>query len=275
VQARADGCFVFHWDKKVDINEPTQKAILVYDSGREDLLLQVRYEGAVEDFGWLIPVPSLPEVKKGSMQPFYELSQLTQRQFGSESKLPALASAGRGRPEPVKVVEIKTVGAYEVSVLSARDAGSLERWLKAHAYSIPEGGTSIIDYYVQRNWYFVAARIQLDREGPLKMISGASPRDPDAKARERRTLQKELSSGELHPLLISFDTPKCVFPLKISAVAGKASEVPFTCFRLSLSLMGSYLVTRKIRLSCAGLGGETIGSNARGAAWSHGEAVKA
>jgi HEAT repeat protein len=29
----------------------------------------------------------------------------------------------------------------------------------------------------------------------------------------------------LHPLLISFDTPRCVFPLKISSVAGKPSEV--------------------------------------------------
>jgi len=29
----------------------------------------------------------------------------------------------------------------------------------------------------------------------------------------------------LHPLLISFDTPKCVFPLKISAVSNKPSEV--------------------------------------------------
>src|SRR5207245_25977 len=51
--AFGDGCFVFRWDKKVDINEPTQKAIIVYDAGREDLLLQVRYEGALEDFGWL------------------------------------------------------------------------------------------------------------------------------------------------------------------------------------------------------------------------------
>src|SRR5437660_5727248 len=74
--AFGDGCFVFRWDKKVDINEPTQKAIIVYDAGREDLLLQVRYEGALKDFGWLIAVPALPKVTKGSMQPFYELSQL-------------------------------------------------------------------------------------------------------------------------------------------------------------------------------------------------------
>ena len=160
--AFGDGCFVFRWNKKADINEPTQKAIIVYDAGREDLLLQVRYEGALEDFGWLIPVPSLPNVSKGSMKPFYELSQLTQRQFGSGDKATTSGFATLGPPEKVKVIEIKTVGAYEVSILSATDAGSLERWLHTHGYSIPEGKASIIQEYVQKNWYFVAARIQLD-----------------------------------------------------------------------------------------------------------------
>jgi hypothetical protein len=88
--AWADGCFVFRWNKKIDINEPTQKAILVYDTGHEDLLLQVKYEGPLEEFGWLIPVPTLPTVQKGSMQPFYELSQLTQR------TLPGYRSSGPG-----------------------------------------------------------------------------------------------------------------------------------------------------------------------------------
>jgi len=80
--ALADGCFVFKWDKKIDINEPTQKAIIVFDAGREEILLQVKYEGPLEEFGWLVPTPSLPKVEKGSMEPFYELSQLTQRRFG-------------------------------------------------------------------------------------------------------------------------------------------------------------------------------------------------
>src|SRR6266705_3265420 len=121
--ARADGCFVFKWNKVIDINEPTQKAIIVHDAGREDLLLQVKYEGPLEEFGWLIPVPSLPKVEKGSMEPFYELSQLTQRRLGEATKaLPLSAEGGRGRGEAVKVIEIKTVGAYEVAVLSAQES---------------------------------------------------------------------------------------------------------------------------------------------------------
>ncbi len=163
--ARADGCFVFKWNKAIDIAEPTQKAIIVHDAGREDLLLQVKYEGPLEEFGWLIPVPSLPKVEKGAMEPFYELSQLTQRQFGGgmTKGLATLGAASEGE-EAVKVIEVKTVGAYEVAVLSARDADSLGRWLRAHDYSLPEGKSGIVDEYIRRGWHFVAAKISLEQK---------------------------------------------------------------------------------------------------------------
>src|SRR2546430_523421 len=103
----ADGCFVFRWNKQKDINEPTQKAIIFHDQNREDLILQVRYEGPAEDFGWLIPVPGKPEVRKGSMQPFYELSRLTQERFREGLMNYGMAAARGGTDhQDVKVIEI-------------------------------------------------------------------------------------------------------------------------------------------------------------------------
>lgn len=95
-KSSADGCFVapkFVWDKHKDINEPTQKAIIVYDAGREDLILQVKYEGPTAEFGWLIPVPSKPVVKEGSMKCFYELSQYTDRDVTDTEALPLLRNS--------------------------------------------------------------------------------------------------------------------------------------------------------------------------------------
>ncbi|HEX5221636.1 MAG TPA: DUF2330 domain-containing protein [Verrucomicrobiae bacterium] len=219
----ADGCFVFKWNKSIDINEPTQKAIIVYDAGREDLLLQVKYEGPLDEFGWLIPVPSLPKVEKGSMEPFYELSQLTQSHFGiargAVTMSAPLASLGE---EKVKVIETKTVGAYEVAVLSAKDTGSLAKWLQTHDYSLPEGKSDIIDDYIRRGWFFIAAKIDLKKGVGFKSAPG-NARNPANNSRQ--SIKAKLSSGELHPLLISFDTPECIFPLKISAVGGRPSEV--------------------------------------------------
>lgn len=229
VRAPADGCFVFKWNKGIDINEPTQKAVICFDSGHEHLLLQVKYQGPLEEFGWLIPTPSLPNVEKGTMEPFYELSQLTQRHFGTpgagQTRGTLGIAAAMGGEERVKVIEVKTVGAYEVAVLSAEDSGSLERWLKAHDYSFPEGKAALVEEYTRRGWYFVAAKIELNKGLGFKSVSSTGPKDPKSATKARERVQSKLSIGELHPLLISFDTPKPVFPLKISAVNGKASEV--------------------------------------------------
>lgn len=230
VRAWADGCFVFKWNKAIDINEPAQKAIVFHAAGREDLLLQVKYEGALADFGWLIPTPTLPKVEQGKMEPFYELSQLTQKHFGTfdheQKGPPTLGLVGaHSAEERVKVIEVKTVGAYEVSILSAQDAESLRHWLQAHDYSVPKGKSGILDEYTRKGWYFVAAKVELNHGLGFKAVSAASPKDAQSAAKARKALQSKLSSGELHPLLISFDTPKAVFPLKISAVGGKPSEV--------------------------------------------------
>jgi hypothetical protein len=215
IKMSADGMFVapkFVWDKHKDINEPTQKAIIVYDAGREDLILQVKYEGPVDEFGWLIPVPNLPTVQKGSMKCFYELSQYTQEHFGHDGVgIPMSASLGKGegeKPEPVKVIEVKTVGAYEVSVLSTKDAGALENWLAANHFYFPSNQTGVLDTYIKQQWFFVAVKINLG-----KSLSGLS------------TTAKRLASGELHPLQISFVSDRCVYPLKISSINGQPSEV--------------------------------------------------
>src|SRR5262245_21082595 len=156
----ADGCFVFRWNKQKDINEPTQKAIILHDQGREDLILQVKYEGAAEDFGWVIPVPGQPEIRKGSMEPFYELSKLTQKQFGDGSHRMSLGmTKGNGEEPEVKVIEIKTVGAYEVAILSSTNPSALADWLAAHQFNFPKEKQSVLDQYIQRHWFFVAARV--------------------------------------------------------------------------------------------------------------------
>ncbi len=218
--AFADGCFVFRWNKQKDINEPTQKAIIFHDQNREDLILQVKYEGPAEDFGWLIPVPGQPEVRKGSMQPFYELSRLTQKQFreGLMNKTMGMARGGAD-DQGVKVIEVKTVGAYEVAILSSTNPSALVDWLAAHRFSFPKEKQSVLDQYIQRHWFFVAARINPEGNGFVVKSGVAQPATISAATR------KKLASGELHPIIISFPSEKCMFPLAISSVNGTPSEI--------------------------------------------------
>jgi HEAT repeat protein len=213
VKSPADGCFVvpkFVWDKHKDINEPPQKAIIVYDAGREDLTLQVKYDGPMDEFGWLIPVPNLPTVEIGSMKCFYELSQYTQRyeQTNHMGMAMTAVDAPKHDEPPVKVIEIKTVGAYEIAVLSPHDSGSLEKWLADNQYFFPTNKAGVLDSYVRRQWYFVAVKINLAQSFFSKMFTAS-----------------DLASGELNPLQISFASDRCVFPLKISSVNDRPSAV--------------------------------------------------
>jgi hypothetical protein len=207
----ADGCFVvpkFVWDKHKDINEPTQKAIIVHDAGREELILQVKYEGPLQEFGWLIPVPNLPLVKKGSMECFYELSKFTQKNMEPhwQSAIISLSAGGKEAEPPVKVIEVKTVGAYDIAVLSTKDSAALENWLQEHRFAFPANAAGVIDGYVKQHWYFIAVKINLQRGSQV-------------------STSEKLASGELHPLQISFASEHCVFPLKISSLNHTPSEV--------------------------------------------------
>jgi hypothetical protein len=215
----ADGCFVFRWNKQKDINEPTQKAIILHDQGHEDLVLQVKYEGPAEDFGWLVPVPGQPEVRQGSMPPFYELSRLTQQHF-REDRMNSYGSTHGGRDdEEVKVIEVKTVGSYEVAILSSTNPSALADWLGTHQFSFPKEKQGMLDEYIRRHWFFVAARINPDGGGFVLKSTGAPPAAISASTRAK------LAHGELHPIIISFPSQKCVFPLAISSVNGTPSEI--------------------------------------------------
>lgn len=125
----------------------------------------------------------------------------------------------RDEREEIEVLNDETIGEYRVATLSAHSSGSLERWLKTQRFSLPNQKSGIIDEYIRKGWYFVAVKIRLSSAG-LK-----SPKDRSGIEQPANPWKNTRTSGELTPLLISFDTPECVFPLKVSAIGGKASEV--------------------------------------------------
>jgi len=83
----ADGCFFSSYE--ADIREPSQKAVIVYENGVETLILQVNFMGDAQDFAWVVPAPSLPELSEADGKIFEELHYLTKPGVlsrGSESE---------------------------------------------------------------------------------------------------------------------------------------------------------------------------------------------
>ena len=56
----ADG--KFYSSERVPPGLPYQRALIAHDGSRELLILQSKFEGEAKDFGWVVPLPSIPEL---------------------------------------------------------------------------------------------------------------------------------------------------------------------------------------------------------------------
>jgi hypothetical protein len=199
--ALADGMFVptqRNWKQyreRALINEPEQKAVIFFSRGKEQLIISPSYEGSASSFAWVVPVPARPKVEilKGAI--FHELAELTM-------PVEDLALGGRAMKAAanVTVLERKTVGAYDVSVLAATDGKALMKWLAANQYYLPAKAIGPMKAYVKERWTFVACRVKIPANA------------------------KGLRTGTLAPLRLTFPTKRPVYPMRLSS----ANSQPFT-----------------------------------------------
>lgn len=180
------------------VKMPTQKAILVYDekSGHEDLILSVEVQGGSEA-AWVVPVPSLPEVKAASSMWFEQLSHLSQPRIEYRVRsipcVETVVTVEVGKEIVVELLSREQVGIYDVSILSADEPGALLDWLNKNGYAFPDEGGPLLDTYIEEGgWYFVAARV----------LPG-----------ERANL-----AGDVHPLWFSFDAERPLYPMRLTAL---------------------------------------------------------
>jgi len=182
-----------------DIYEPNQLAMIIFDDMVEKIIFQIDYEGDAEDFAWVIPVPGYPKLFSVEDDIFYELHKLTQPPppsnfgcgWGAGIPFPGLEDEG------VHVWEENPVGIYHTTTLSASDPNSLVGWLNDNGDAFPVEGQEILDYYVQKNWFFVAMKIQSD-----EIVNNS-----------------EYYTGAIQPIGIMFFSDEMVYPLKISTLS--------------------------------------------------------
>jgi len=206
----ADGGFI---GKRGDIAEPEQKAVLLYLDGVEDLILQVQYDGAVDDFAWVVPLPSRPDVEAVDSGVFDALRAYTLAR--SRWNAYSLSGHGSGRGssfggpgivrEEVTVYEHKRVGVYDVAVLGAESLAALVDWCTSHGYRVPDEARPVLQSYVDRGWIFTAMRI-----------------DPAAKGEAGA---EALKAGDIQAMRFSFRSDEAIYPLRISSINRGASDV--------------------------------------------------
>ncbi|MEA1937287.1 MAG: DUF2330 domain-containing protein [Patescibacteria group bacterium] len=183
---KADGIFIPF--ESEDLYEPYQTALIVFDNNNEELYLNVGYQGDASKFVWIVPTPNLPKVTKAPADLFIELHEITKPKIKYESgyKNHWGSTDLFSDEEKVTVHSKEKIGSYEVSVLSAEGSESLYKWLRANQYQAPEEAKELLDWYINKNWFFTAMRISEDE------------------------------NKGLHPIKLSFKTDKIIYPLKIT-----------------------------------------------------------
>jgi hypothetical protein len=212
----ADGC-LFPDSVYRDLYESAQKAVILYGNSTEHLILSVSFEGDAEDFAWVIPLPAKPEIAVTDAELFWELSDFTATEIpgGKGGVGCAFGGMSPGDHEGVDVIEEQVVGPYATATLSATNATALADWLNANGYVFPEEGEEIISEYIEREWYFVATRINAMVDVDLFGYEEEPEEEPTA----------ALAEGAIEPIVLSFASDEIVYPLRITSLSATSPEV--------------------------------------------------
>jgi len=216
------GFYVSGADTKL-YNNATQ-VVLMRDGTRTVLSMQNNYQGPPEAFAMVVPVPVVLQkenVKTLPREVFDRVDNLAAPRLVEyweqdpcapvypESKmapggpLRMASRGGGGRSDEdlgVKVEAQFSVGEYEVVVLSAKDAGGLDAWLKQNKYKIPDGAEPLFKPYIQQGSKFFVAKVD-----PAKV-------------------KFENGMATLSPLRFHYDTDKFNLPIRLGLINAKGAQ---------------------------------------------------
>lgn len=197
----SEGCIAIPRDTpdRVDISLPEQRAFLYAQGQQQHMVLSVKYEGAPQEFAWVIPTESRAKVDVQGGAPFHELWKATTPRYPQlrvESAGAAPAGARSKSGPDVTVLERKVAGPYDIAVLQAQTEGGLYQWLKGNGFSTDPSVRQALSSYVDKDWYFVAARIRPSKAGQVS---------------------KALQEGTIAPLHITYRAKELSYPLRVTA----------------------------------------------------------
>ncbi len=205
--ARACGCFAPP-DPSRPVVQAGERIVFAYEEGKVIAHIQIQYQGDAEEFAWLLPLPSVPELKLGAEELFTQIENATQPTFqvntqgfcGSSGPTFGCSdddslAAGDIRdflpmdPTPV-AIEVSSAGPYDYAILDASNKQPMLDWLAENRYFVAATTASALDPYINPGSYFLA----------LKLRSGAS-------------------SGDLQPVIIEYASQYPMIPLILTSIS--------------------------------------------------------
>jgi len=196
--------------------------------------VQIAFTGESDNFAWVVPVSSVPELFTSNDALFTVLANATLPIHTLVfEEFRTCDAGGYGRPANamsdsagsvydgstsggVSVLASQTVGPYDTVILQANDSSVLVEWLQTEGYGIPDNIEPAVRPYVAAEQYFVA----------LKLSSSAD-------------------TGDLAPLGMRYRGTTASIPIQLTAVA-TIPDLPLEVFVLgpSRAVPDNYLHVR-------------------------------
>jgi hypothetical protein len=189
--AASDGGFF--WPSEFEVYQNAERVIFtVNGDGTITIALGISYEGKAEEFSWVFPVPSVPELAVAETESLEVLEAATtlQIEYGPRpcEHLRITGGGGGGGPDMLAAGD---VGPYDYVVLGGEgEPDALAAWLRENGYRIPEEIEPIIAAYVEEGMYFLAMR-----------------------------LRQDASIQDIQPIVITYEADRVIFPMRLTAAA--------------------------------------------------------
>jgi hypothetical protein len=219
------GFYVARGDAK--IFNKASKVVMVRDGDRTVLTMASDFQGEPSEFAMVVPVPTV--LQKGQIHvgdqavidhlDAYSAPRLVEY-FDPDPCLRAayedwvgglamlksapmsLQEGARDRALGVRVEAKYTVGEYDIVILSAKQSGGLEIWLRENGYTIPAGASRVLGSYIRQQMRFFVAKVNLKE-----------------KAR--------LGYSYLRPIQMAYESPKFMLPIRLGMVNANGPQELF------------------------------------------------
>jgi hypothetical protein len=210
---------------KADANLYNQasQVVIARDGDRTILTMANDYQGEVEDFALVVPVPKLlteEQVHVGDPKiierldafsaprlveyfdsdPCQKNTEVWDGAFSRNGVLMGEAVMSPSQSSLGVTVESRfTVGEYDILILSAKESNGLETWLRQNNYQIPQGASRLLQPYIRQNMKFFVAKVNLQEFDKSEYQS-------------------------LRPLMIAYESPKFMLPIRLGTINAQGEQ---------------------------------------------------
>jgi hypothetical protein len=157
-----------------------QTVIIIWDAATktQHFIRQASFKSEGDDFGFLIPSPTQPELAESGDEAFPHLARLTAPPPTLRAPSLSLGCAHTAEApaslDEVRVVQEKLVAGFNAVVLEARSAEGLVRWLKEHNYAYSPEIETWAKPYVESGWMITALKVAKRADGKDEKTVAAS-----------------------------------------------------------------------------------------------------